>query len=87
MRRNHQFIVDHAAVMGKMRIKQAETALEEEIFEEYALTVEVTLDCCLEQEIKVEQIYIQIPKDTGEEVKGEIYRRMTEKYCSEVLIE
>lgn len=72
---------------SEMRIRQAEEALEEELLKTYALNVEATLVWRMEEEIRIEQICIKLPKNTGEEVKNNMWRYLTENYCSEVLIE
>lgn len=72
---------------SEMRIRQAEEALREELLEKYGVEVEVDLLWRLEEEIRIEQICIKLPKNTDGEVKEDMQRYLMEKYSSEVLIE
>jgi hypothetical protein len=71
----------------EMRIRQAEEALEADILHKYAVATECALIWRLEKDIRIEQIHVGIPKNTDEEVKNDMWRYLTENYCSEVLIE
>ena len=79
---------------SEMRIRNAESVLEEEIFERYAVAVKVTLhwenentDTLGEETIKITEIYVQTENGITEEVAKTMWEYLTKNYCSEVLIE
>ena len=76
---------------SEMRIRQTEQALEQEILEKYALESEVCLVWGMygiqTEEIRIQEIRIQLPENADEEVKQSMWEYLTENYCSEVLIE
>jgi hypothetical protein len=72
---------------SEMRIRQTEEAIEEELFEKYAISCEVCLDWSMQEEIRIERIIVKVLENVGEEVKGDMRLFLLEKYCEEVLIE
>ena len=78
-----------------MRIENAETALERELENEYALCGNVELSWRYEgnnelfeaDKMKITNIYIQTKKEMSEEEKKIVWDYLTKNYCSEVLIE
>lgn len=73
---------------SETRIEQTQSALENEIQENYALETEVCLEWMLEDDrIKITRIVV----DTKGKANGEVVKSMSEyltkKYCSEVKIE
>lgn len=72
---------------SEMRVRQTEMALEEELFQKYSISTDVTLDWNATKNIKIDRINVSILNKTDEEVKRDMWRYLTDNYCSEVLIE
>jgi len=74
-----------------------ENALEQEIFEKYAINVCIWLDWTYsteniwnlypERKIQINQIYVRTEQEMNEEEKNILWEYLTQNYCSEVLIE
>ena len=82
---------------SEMRISEAESALESEIFEKFHVDCDVTLHWQLEPEmtgktvttelIKITKMHIKTIAQQQEEVLKEMWEYLMKNYCSEVLIE
>ena len=81
---------------SEMRIRETEKALENELAERYAVSVEVHLiwDTVMEyaekysaESIQIKRIEIERISEISEEKAAKMYEYLTKNYCSEVLIE
>ncbi len=82
---------------SEMRVREAERKLEEALFEEFSVNVNVTLRWEIEtseyasyyedEKIKITRIYVVNDKKQTEEVERAMWGYLTKNYCSEVLIE
>ena len=79
-----------------MRISETERALKEELYEKFAVNVEVTFLWEYQTEevihnevnlVKITQIRVKIIEHQEEEVVKKMWEYLTKNYCSEVLIE
>ena len=82
---------------SEMRVKEAENALEAELYKEFSVDCTVELLWGMETEsvgksatmelIKIKQIYVTLTGKQDEEVVKRMRVYLSENYCSEVLIE
>ncbi len=82
---------------SEKRVAEAESLLERELEELYAVQTEARFSWTLEEEtvlkkyaidgIRISKIQIHTPKETTEEVKERMRAYLLENYCSEVQIE
>lgn len=80
-----------------LRIEEAETLLEEELFNRYGTKAEVTIGWAMEEtayadryvdeQIKITEIHVKNQEKQAEEVERQMWEYLTKNYCSEVLIE
>ncbi len=75
----------------EMRVRQTESALEEELKDKFSLQSEVVLTWSLQEDekkrIRIDGMSVKLLEEKGEEVKKEVWAYLTNTYCSEVLIE
>lgn len=82
---------------SEMQVRATETALQDEIFQLYAIKVEVAMVWETEKEsvgkyyeterIKIKEIRIKCAENPPKELKEKMLEYLTKNYCSEVLIE
>ena len=71
-----------------MRVREAESALENELVENQGISAEVSIQWKYENEvICIEKIFVKTSEKQDEEVLKDVWEYLTKNYCSEVLIE
>ena len=80
---------------SEMRIRNAETLLEEELYENFSIETEVALQWKYDTEdgtydvekIRITQVQVVVPQETEKEARTNMWEYLSKNYCSEVLIE
>lgn len=74
---------------SELKIQEAEKRIEEEMKEDFALSVNIDLHWQKEEsdQIKITCIYVKIQEEYEQEVAEKMWEYLTKNYCSEVLIE